>query len=124
MVEIEFSVMVFTEENAKSLQTLLQDFEAKSHIHVNLVGIPWVNGWAEVAKFGIYGYGPDVSSIGTTWIGSLASMQALRPFTAQQVSKLGGAEAFFDASWRTGLFPNDQTVWAIPWLADVSVIYY
>src|SRR5438552_1655154 len=124
MVEIEFSVMEGERGTANNLLPLLEAFEKQHHIHVNLVAVNWDKGWTEIAKFGIFGHGPDVSSIGTTWIGSLASMRALRPFTEHQVRALGGADAFFESTWRAGLLPNDPTPWAIPWLADVTVIYY
>jgi ABC-type glycerol-3-phosphate transport system substrate-binding protein len=124
MVEIEFTVMEGVEGDVNHLLPLLDAFEKQYNIHVNLTGINWVDGWAEIARFGIYGHGPDVSSIGTTWIGSLAAMQALRPFTPQQVRALGGADAFFESNWRAGLLPNDSTPWAIPWLGDALVIYY
>lgn len=124
MVEIEFSVMQGSERDANNLLPLLEAFEAQYHIHVNLIGIQWDTGWGEIAKFGIYGHGPDVSAIGTSWIGSLAAMQALRPFTPQQVKALGGAEAFFETSWRTGFSPNDPTPWAIPWLGDALVLQF
>ena len=124
MVEIEFTIMVGEEAHTDNLLPLLEAFEEQYHIHVNLTGITWAKGWPEIAKFGIFGHGPDVSSIGTTWIGSLASMQALRPFTPQEVRALGGADAFFESNWRAGLLPNDTTPWAVPWLGDAMVIYY
>jgi len=124
MVEIEFSVMEGVEGDVKHLQPLLDAFKKQYNIHVNLTGINWTDGWTEIAKFGIYGHGPDVSSIGTSWIGSLASMQALRPFSSQQVRALGGADAFFESNWRAGLLPNDPNPWAIPWLGDALVIYF
>ncbi len=124
MVEIEFSVMESAPGDAKNLLPLIEAFERQYHIRVKLTGITWTHGWAEIAKFGIYGHGPDVSSVGTTWVSSLASMQALRPFSPQQVRSLGGAESFFEPSWRTGFFPGDPTIWAIPWLGDTLVFYY
>lgn len=124
MVEIEFTVMEGSPGDSDNLLPLLDAFEKQYHIHVNLTGITWNQGWAEIVKFGIYGHGPDVSSIGTTWVGSLASMQALRPFTPGQIRALGGAESFFESSWRTGFLPDDPTPWAIPWLGDAFVFYY
>jgi len=124
MVEIEFSVMEGNPGDSQSLLPILEAFEKQYYTHVHLTGVPWDKGWGEIAKFGIYGSGPDVSSIGTTWIGSLAAMQALRPFQPPEIKALGGAEAFFEASWHTGLLPRDPTPWAIPWLADVHVTYY
>jgi ABC-type glycerol-3-phosphate transport system substrate-binding protein len=124
MVTIEFSVMENSAGDAQQLRPLLDAFEKQYHVHVNLIGIPWSKGWTEIAKFGIFGHGPDLSSIGTTWVGSLASMQALRPFSAQQVHAMGGAEAFFETNWQAGFLPNDPTPWSIPWLGDAMVLYY
>ena len=124
MVEIEFSVMQGGPGESNYLLPLLEAFEKQYHIHVNLTGITWSTGWAEIAKFGIYGHGPDISAIGASWIGSLAAMQTLRPFTPQEVSTLGGADTFFESNWRTGLMPNDSTPWAVPWHGDALVIYY
>jgi len=124
MAEIDFSVMECAPGDANSLLPLMEAFEKQYHIHVNLIGINWVKGWTEIAKFGIYGHGPDVSAIGTTWIGSLAAMHALRSITPQQVLALGGNDAFFESNWKTGFFPNDLTPWAIPWVGDVLVYYY
>ncbi len=124
MVEIEFSVMEGIDSDVDSLIPLLEAFTEQYHVHVNLISIPWAKGWEEIAKFGIFRHGPDVSCIGTTWIGSMAAMQALRPFTPQEVRALGGENAFFESSWHAGFLPNDPTAWAIPWLGDVMVIYY
>ena len=126
MVEIEFSVMVGSVRTGQTdyLLPLLETFEKEYRIHVNLVEIPWDKGWTQIAKYGIFGSGPDVSGIGSTWIGSLAAMQTLRPFTAQEIRVLGGPETFFESIWRSGFLPNDPTLWAVPWMGDAMVIYY
>lgn len=124
MREIEFSVMENAAGDAKHLRTLLDQFEKEQHIHVNLTGIPWSRGWSDISKFGIFGNGPDVSSIGSTWVGSLASMQALRPFTARDINVIGGADAFFKGNWQVGFLSNDPKQWAVPWLGDTQVLYY
>src|SRR5687767_6905161 len=107
MVEIEFSVMEGHEGDANNLIPLLKAFEQQHHIHVNVSGLSWDRGWEGIAKYGIYRHGPDVSSIGTSWIGSLAGMDALRPFSSQEVLSMGGADAFFEASWQSGFLVND-----------------
>jgi multiple sugar transport system substrate-binding protein len=124
MIQLELSIMANDAELANSLNPLLKVFEERHHIHVNLTAIPWNNGWSEISKYGIYGHGPDVSEIGTTWIGSLAAMQTLKPFTPQQVRAVGGAEAFFDTNWQSGLFAGMSQPFAIPWLGDVLVLYF
>jgi len=72
----------------------------------------------------LYGHGPDVSEIGTTWIGNLIAMNALRPFDLAELYHLGGEKAFLQASWQSGRVPDDSTVYAVPWLADTRLIYY
>ncbi len=125
MAEIEFSVMVGSPGGASHLLPLLDAFKKEHGIKVNLNEVTWSAGWPEIVKFGIYGHGPDVSSIGTTWIGSLAAMQALRPFSQQEISALGGGEAFFSSIWNTGFLQNDpSTLWAVPWLGDAMLLYY
>lgn len=124
MVEIEFSVMEGADSDVNGLLPLLEAFEKQHDVHVNLTSITWAKGWAEIAKFGIFGHGPDVSCIGTTWVGSLAAMHTLRAFTPQEVRAVGGADAFFEANWRAGILSNAPTPWAIPWLGDTIVIYY
>ena len=124
MVEIEFSVMENNPDSVNRLRSLLQVFETQNHIRVRLVAVPWSQGWAEIAKSGIYEHGPDVSEVGTTWIGSLAAMNALRPFTSREVQALGGTGAYFESLWHTGFLPNDPTPWAIPLTGDLLVLYY
>lgn len=52
-------------------------------------------------------------------------MQALRPFSQQEISALGGGEAFFSSIWNTGFLQNDpSTLWAVPWLGDAMLLYY
>ena len=124
MVELELSVLSHDPETTNQLLPLLHAFEIQQHIQVNLLVIPWSKGWTEIAKIGIYAQGPDVSEVGTTWVGSLASMQALRAFTPAEVRSLGGREAFFETVWQTGILPGDESIWAIPWLGDALVVYY
>jgi multiple sugar transport system substrate-binding protein len=126
MRQLEFSVMGndSNPDLTNNIRPLLQAFEEQYHIHVNLISIPWATGWTEISKFGIYGHGPDVSEIGTTWIGSLAAMQTLRPFTLQEVQGVGGPTAFFESSWRSGFLSGVNQPYAIPWLGDLLVLYY
>jgi multiple sugar transport system substrate-binding protein len=122
--EIEFSVMEGRPGESDELLPLMGEFEKQHHIHVNIVKIPWKTAWAQNVKFGIHGHGPDISAVGASWIGSLASMQALRPFTPVEIQTLGGADIYFESIWQVGQLINTSTVWAIPWLGDVRVLFY
>lgn len=119
--EIEFSIMG---DNAANLQPLLDQFEAEQHIHVRLRTLPWDTGWSTLVKAALYNDGPDVSEIGTTWLGDLIGMNAPRAFNAAEVVTFGKAGAFLPLAWRTCTQFGDSHVWAIPWLVGARLIYY
>ena len=123
MEEIELSVMSY-DYSVSDLEAVLQEFEARHHVRVRIVQLSWETSWTEVMKYALHGHGPAVSEIGSTWIATLATMNALRPFSYAEVSALGGSAAFLPAMWRSGLLLDDPTIWAIPWLADARVIHY
>lgn len=124
MIELEFSVMASNLEVGNGLRPVLDDFEKQAHVKVNLNIFTWDTGWSDVMKIALYGHGPDVSELGTTWIGSIASMNALRPYNMGEIRALGGVDAFLQASWATGLVGSDPQVWSIPWLVDTRALYY
>jgi multiple sugar transport system substrate-binding protein len=124
MVELEFSVMAASLEAGYALRPLLDDFERQTHIKVNFSVFTWETGWSDIMKIALYGHGPDVSELGTTWIGSIASMNALRSFSGSEIRSLGGEGAFLKDSWATGLVGLEQQVWSIPWLVDTRAMYF
>lgn len=125
MIEIKFSVMENNPGDAAQLTPLAREFEEKYHVRVQLIGITWGQGWKEISGFGIYGAGPDVSSIGSTWVGSLAAMNVLRKFNPAEIQSLGGAEAFFSSTWDAGYLSGDRSsLWAVPWFGDALMIYF
>ena len=84
--EIEISIMA---SSAEGLQPLLDRFEAQENIRVRVRLLAWDTAWSDLVKFGLYGDGPDVSEVGSTWLGDLVAMNALRPFADYEVAGLG-----------------------------------
>lgn len=119
--EIEFSIMA---PSSEGIQPLLDQFEAEHRIHVRLRLLTWDTAWSVLVKASLYNDGPDVSEIGTTWIGDLVGMNALRPFNAAEVAALGKATAFFPTAWKTATQYGDTQVWSIPWLVGSRLVYY
>ena len=124
MQELEFSIMSHGLDPASDLRPLLDQFEAQYRCRVRVRVLPWETAWADLVKMALYGAGPDVSEVGTNWVGNLVAMSALRPFHPMELSALGGQAAFLDSAWQSGRVIGDQQVWAIPWLADTRLIYY
>ncbi|MFZ6029428.1 MAG: extracellular solute-binding protein [Chloroflexota bacterium] len=103
---------------------LLDEFEATSRIKVQRRTMQWATAWSELLVTALYGSGPDVSQIGSTWLGSLCSMNALRPFTPAELHRLHAPAAFLPHLWRTTGIPGDKNVYAIPFTADTRILLY
>lgn len=99
-------------------------FEQSHHTSVQLAVFKWDTIWKDLVNIGIYKRGANLSEIGTTWIGSFVSMNALRPFKPDEIAQIGGEQVFLPTAWHTTSLVNDEHVWAIPFLSDVRAIYY
>lgn len=124
MVEIEFSYIDDVAEDGTVWSAILDDFQAQTGVRVRLRSMSWDTAWVELFSFGSNDKGPNVSHVGNTWVTSLAKMNVLRPFKADEIASLGGAWDFVTANWETGLVPNDRRIWAIPWTAWIYVTCY
>lgn len=124
MDEIELTVQQHTPETAAALTQLLQQFEAQTHVRVKLRLLDWLEARAELDRVALRGQGPDVSEIGSTWVSELIAMDALRPFSPPELSKIGKPQQFAPATWNTVHIEGDDTIRAIPWQAETHVIHY
>jgi multiple sugar transport system substrate-binding protein len=125
MAELEFSITpAELGDLYDELQAALAEFEAQSRIQVRLRPIVSQAALDELTKFAIYKKGPDVSQIGSTWLEGLADMDALRPFGAEEIKTLGDSADFVPAAWKSVTLPGRPGMWAVPWLADVRVLFY
>jgi multiple sugar transport system substrate-binding protein len=107
-----------------ALMSALEEFQARHGIRVQVRALSWDTAWAELVKVALYKTGSDISEVGSTWIDSFTTMDALRPFSLRETASLGGPSAFLPSSWKSGSMLGGQTTWAIPWVADARVIYY
>jgi multiple sugar transport system substrate-binding protein len=120
--EIDIS-LISTLSNAGITERMLKEYESQSGAHVQLQKQSWGSAWAELVHYSIYKTAPDVSEVGSTWIGDLIGMNCLRPFTQVEIGSLGGSQAFFPSAWNSGVSADGQ-VWSIPWLIDSRLLYY
>jgi multiple sugar transport system substrate-binding protein len=61
---------------------------------------------------------PDISMIGTTWMGELAKTGAVDPTPGNLIDK----SAFFPGSWDT--VQSDGTAYGVPWYVETRALYY
>lgn len=124
MSELEFSVMAHSPSTLDDLRPLLAKFEAEHRVSIKLRVFQWETGWTEVMKFALYGHGPDVSEIGSTWVGTLAATGTIRPFGIREIAAVGGRYAFLHPSWQSGYLAGQPEMWALPWLGNVRFVFY
>jgi multiple sugar transport system substrate-binding protein len=124
MTELEFSIMYTKDDVIEALRLALEDFEKFHRIRVRLRILSWDTAWPELLKVALYKSGPDVSEIGTSWVGSFISMDVLRQFSKREISTWGRPSVFLPSSWQTRTGLDEAKIWAIPWLTDTRVIYY
>lgn len=119
----ELELSVCQNPGPESIRDLLPLVE-RSGVKCRLRVMRWEKAWNELVRVALDRVGPNVSQIGTTWVGNFAAMDVLRPFTMKEIDALGGPTAFLASSWETVLFVDQPQIWAIPWLADLRIIYY
>lgn len=103
----------------------LDEFEKETHYIVSLKSFAWESAWDDILSISLHNTGPDISHIGNTWLGSLASMNSLYAFTAGNIAQMGGENIFLPRSWETVYLPdNPNERLAIPWTMDTRVLVY
>src|SRR5512141_2227383 len=103
MVEIEISTIPDAEIDLTVMRSLLEEFSSQSGVKVKLDTMTWGTAWTDFITIASHGKGPDISHIGGTWVGSLAIMNALRPFSPRDIEEMGGARAFLNPTWQSSL---------------------
>jgi multiple sugar transport system substrate-binding protein len=120
--EIDIS-LISTLSSPGITEKMMREFESQTGLQVQIQRQTWGSAWAELVHYSIYKNAPDISEVGSTWIGDLIGMNALRPFTQAEIISFGGSGAFFPSAWNSGVDTAGQ-VWSIPWLIDSRLLYY
>ncbi len=121
MTAIEFSIIPDSQDDYNTILDLMDEFEAATGIHVKLKRMSWGKAWPELMSIASHASGPDISHVGSTWVSSLATMNALRPFSPAELTEIGGIDAFLSMAWQSAA---DSRIWAIPWSAYTYLIVY
>lgn len=119
--EIELSIMA---PGAPLMRSLLEPFQAENGVRVRLRVLAWDSAWSDIIKVALYGDGPDVSEIGSTWLGDLVAMNALREFDSDEIEASGGPSAFLPLAWQGAHLVGAAIVWAIPWLIGSRLLFF
>jgi multiple sugar transport system substrate-binding protein len=124
--EIELSTMFDTTASPGMGGDFFDAFTTRHQVKVKAFHMDWSDSWNQLVRFGLSAYGPDVSEVGTTWLGGLHSIEVLRPFTIGEMALLGGERLFPPAIWQACQVhqtPNNLML-AVPWTLDLRVVLY
>ena len=124
MTTIEFSVIPDAESDYKIIVDLMSSFKRETGIDVNVKRMEWGNAWPQLIAIATQGHGVDISHVGSTWVSSLMTMNALRPIPSHLVNKIGGEQAFVHSTWTSVLAEEDRHAYGIPLSAYVYIIAY
>lgn len=110
--------------SATGIRALLDEFEAQHHIHVRLRLLSWDSAWSALIKVALYNDGPDISEIGSTWLGDLVTMNSLDAIGERELEALGRASAFLPSAWQGAKLAGQAQVWAIPWVTGARLLFF
>jgi multiple sugar transport system substrate-binding protein len=106
-------------EEGKALGDFVKGFEtANPGITVKVTPLDWGVAHDKLVTSVAGNVAPDVSMMGTTWMGEFAKMGALDPVPANLIDK----SAFFSGAWDTGVV--NGTPYGVPWYVETRVLYY
>ena len=101
-----------------NLGVLAEDFMAEyPDVTVEVTAVPWDAAHDRIATAIAAGEVPDVSLIGTTWMGEFASGGGLDPTPANIDPSI-----FFEGAWDTTIV--DGVSYGIPWYVETRLLYY
>jgi len=98
--------------------------KAHPNITINPVRIQWSDALTRLSTATTSGEGPDVTVLGTTWVGGFSALKALRPYTGAEITAVGGKDVFAAASWSASHELGSDEITALPWLTDVRALFY
>ncbi|HWM07419.1 MAG TPA: sugar ABC transporter substrate-binding protein [Actinophytocola sp.] len=113
----EINVWAMGTEGEK-LSVLADDFmKDNPDAKVNVTAVPWDGAHNKISAAIAGQQTPDVTMLGTTWIGEFAKTGALDVVPSDFVSE----EDFFPGAWETGVV--DGTSYSVPWYVETRLLY-
>lgn len=124
MTTIEFSLIPDTDADFETQARLIASFKSETGIDVKLKRMNWENAWAQLVGIATQGQGADISHVGSTWVSSLMTMNALKSIPNHIIAKIGGEESFVHSTWASVVAEEDRLAYGIPLSAYVYTVAY
>jgi multiple sugar transport system substrate-binding protein len=102
----------------EKLSVLAEDFMAENpDAKVTVTPVPWDGAHNKISTAIAGQQTPDVSMLGTTWIGEFANTGALDVVPPELVNEAD----FFPGAWETGVV--DDVSYSVPWYVETRLLY-
>lgn len=102
----------------ENLGVLAEDFMAEfPDVSVDVTAVPWDAAHDRLVNAIAGGTVPDVSLVGTTWMGEFATLGGLDP-TPESIDP----GQFFEGAWDTTVV--EGTSYGVPWYVETRLVYY
>ena len=124
MTTIDFSLIPDADSHYEAIVRLIAAFKRETGIEVNLKRMEWGDAWPQLIGISTQGQGADISHVGSTWVSSLMTMNALRPIPAQLISKVGSDQAFVHSTWSNVVAEEDRQAYGLPFSAYLYIVAY
>ncbi len=126
MIHLNLSICGNLDQDISILRSLLDEFQNSSSVltRVDVNPIPWEAYRQELTSMIIHNRTGDVSQAGAPVASDMMAMNALRPFSQEELMELGGELAFAPVAWQSVRQISDEQVWSLPWMADPRVFLY
>jgi multiple sugar transport system substrate-binding protein len=124
MTSIEFSLIPDADVDYLTVERLMAEFKRETGIDVRLKRMEWGDAWPQLISIATQGQGVDISHVGSTWVSSLMTMNALRPIPTHLINKIGGEQTFVHSTWTNVVAEDDRNVYGVPLSAYVYIVAY
>src|SRR6266536_5742387 len=101
MTELNFLAITDAIEDLNPVHDILRPFERDDAVQIRIKRLGWDRAWQTLLMDAVEGKGPHVSQIGSTWGATMAMFDALRCFTKDDVSAVGGSSCFLPSAWES-----------------------
>lgn len=123
--QITFWLMPNGPQPIENAQAQAEAFtKANPDIGIRIELIDWSVAYNQIQTALQGGADACVTQLGTTWVSGFQPLGGLRPFTTEEVTAMGGEQAFVKASWQTTHQEGTNEIVAIPWFVDSRALAY
>ncbi|GLV48414.1 sugar ABC transporter substrate-binding protein [Thermus sp. LT1-2-5] len=120
---LEVWIMPNSGQPAEDFKALVAPFERANNVEVKVTVLDWGVAWTRITAAATSGVGPDITQLGTTWVGAISAMGVLEPLD-DVLQALGGREAYLPAVWNTTRLAGSARATALPWFSELRAFYY